>query len=482
MHVVDALAGAVTGGAPAVGAVPATRSGAPVLVRDPAEGLQVGARRGLAGAPVPEWRVLAARAGQPPFTGPDWLRAVHAHLGAGEPLLVSVRRDGRLLAFGAFAVLGGPRPLVTFLGAGGSDYAAVLADPGAGVPVPRLLAAVLDGLVREVPGALLDLEQVQAEGELPLLVAEWAAARGYALRRLPQATVHAVPLPGTVEAHDAALGRHARHEERRQWRRLAERGELVVVDDLLADLAALREDDPDSAEDRLEELVAELADVDAAHPRAGTRRHPWRGASGRTLTEVLRTAPAGVVQLSGLRVDGELVAYALCLAGPRALHGYVQSYRARYAATGPGTLLLLRVRRRALLSGYRELDLLRGEEDYKRRLERTTRHTVRLVLTPAEGELVPGLADRLALLRRTYRDELRRHERLGRGADAVAGAAEAVAGAAGTLRGDLARRAAAVRGGVTGGIRSGVSGVSGLRRGRRPAPRAWAGWLRRASR
>ena len=404
------------------------------LVLDPAQGLDVSVRRDLAGAPVPEWRVLAVAAGQPPFAGPDWVRAVHHHLGTGEPLLVSVRRQGRLLAFGAFAVHAGPRPLVTLLGSGRSDYGAVLADPAAGVPTGRLVAAALDAVADAVPGALFDLEQVVEHDVLDEVVREWAQARGYALRRLPQATVHAVRLPATVEEHDRALGRHARHEERRQWRRLAEQGALTVVDDLLDGMHDL---DPGAADARVEHLVAELAAVDAAHPRAVVRRQPWTGASGRTLAEVLRRTPRGIVQLSGLRLDGELVAYAFCLAGPTALHGYVQSYRARAAASGPGALLLLRIRRRALLAGYRELDLLRGEEAYKRRFERTTRRTVRLLLAPAGRDLLPGLADRLNLLRRTYRDELRRHQVLARRADAVAGRVADV-------RVDVARRAALV--------------------------------------
>jgi len=415
-------------------ALPATESaGDLVLVHDPAHGLTVTARRDLDNAPVPEWRVLAARAGESPFTGPDWLRAVHTHLGVGEPLLVSVRRDGRLLAFGAFAVVGGSRPLLTFLGAGGSDYAAILADPDAGIPASRLVAAVLDGAVREVPGAVMDLEQVPADSALPELLAQWAYRRGYAVRTLTQATVHSVPLPATVEEHDAAMGRHERHEERRQWRRLAESGELVVADDLLDGLAELRRRDPEAAADRLEELVTELAEVDDAHPHAARRRRPWRGASGRTLTEVLWTAPEGTVQLSGLRVDGELVAYAFCMAGPNALHGYVQSYRSRYAATGPGSLLLLRLRRRAIVSGFAELDLLRGDEAYKRRLEPVSRRTLRLQLAPATRDLVPGVAVRVNLLRRAYRDELHRNERVGRSYDAVAGAA-------GRLRDEVARR------------------------------------------
>ncbi|MEZ0164635.1 GNAT family N-acetyltransferase [Kineococcus sp. LSe6-4] len=406
------------------------------LVHDPAHGLSVTVRRHLDHAPVPEWRALAHRAGQPPFTGPDWLRAVHSHLGRGEPLLVSVRRDGRLLAFGAFALLGGPRPLLTFLGAGGSDYAGVLTDPDADVPAVRLVAAVLDGALREAPGALWDLEQVP-DGEQAEVLVAWARFRGYGVRTLPQAVVHTVALAATVDEHDAGLGRHARHEERRQWRRLAELGELTVADDLLEAVTAARGHDPEAAADRLEELVTELAEVDDAHPHADRRRRPWRGASGRTLTEVLWTSPPGTVQLSGVRVDGELVAYAFCLAGPRALHGYVQSYRARYAPTGPGTLLLLRLCRRAVLSGYRELDLLRGDEVYKRRLRPTPRRTVRLVLTPPGRDVVPALADRLALLRRTYRDEVRRSERLDRSWTALVGAV-------GRVREEAARRRGAL--------------------------------------
>ncbi|MEZ0490901.1 GNAT family N-acetyltransferase [Kineococcus sp. TBRC 1896] len=406
------------------GAVTASSDPGLALVLDPAHGLSVTVRRHLDSAPVPEWRVLVQQSGHSPFTGPDWLRAVHTHLGRGEPLLVSVRRDGRLLALGAFALLGGPRPLLTFLGAGGSDYAAVLTDPDAQVPAVRLVAAVLDGALREAPGAVLDLEQVPAGGGQAELVRAWARLRGYAVRTLPQSTVHTVPLPATVAEHDAALGRHARHEERRQWRRLAELGELVVADDLLETVTALRGHDPEAAADRLEELVTELAEVDDAHPNADRRRRPWRGASGRTLTEVLWTSPPGTVQLSGLRVDGELVAYAFCLAGPVALHGYVQSYRARYAPTGPGTLLLLRLCRRAVLTGYRELDLLRGDEAYKRRFRPVPHRTVRLVLTPPGREVLPALADRVALLRRTYRDEVRRSERLDRSWTVLAGALE----------------------------------------------------------
>ncbi|MFB9375637.1 GNAT family N-acetyltransferase [Kineococcus gynurae] len=392
---------------------------APVL-----DDLQVVLRRGLAGAPVPEWRALQVGAGAPPFCGPDWVLAVAAHLGTGEPLLVTVRRQGRLLALGAFAVhpglrapgRRGGRPLITFYGSGVSDYATVLCDPTCPVPATRLVAAVLDAVVAEVPGAILDLERV-VEGE-PLHEAldVWARARGYGLRRLRQSSVHALALPATVAEHDRALGRHARHEERRQWRRLLRRGQVEAADDLLADVA------PGDL-DALRALVAELGAVDAAHPRAAEREQPWRGTSGRTLFQLLATTPRPVLQLAGLRVDGDLIAYTFCLAGPRALHGYVQSYRRDWADVGPGALLLLRLRRRALEAGYDELDLLRGEEEYKRRGARRTRTTVRVILRP-DAPPMTALVDRVVLLRRTYRDEIRRSRRLdgavsglGRGVD-----------------------------------------------------------------
>ena len=397
------------------------------VVRDPAEGLQVSVRHTLEGAPVPEWRVLAVAAGAPPFCGPDWLIAVHEHLGRGEPRLVLVRRQGRLLALGAFAALAGPRPLLTFLGAGGSDYATVLTDPDCGVSQERLVAAVLDAVVDEVPGALLDLEQVRVGDLLLEAVDTWAAGREYSVRRLQQAVVASLRLPDTLAEHEESLGRHARHEERRQWRRLAGAGALEVVDDLLADRPVA-------------DVVEELAAVDRAHPHAELRRQPWAGESGRLLAQVLSTAPRAVVQLTGIRVDGLLVAYTLCFAGPRALHGYLQSYRAAFAAYGPGALLLLRVRRRAVGSGYRELDLLRGEEDYKRRLTTRTRRTVRLVLAPAAQGLVPGVVDRLSLLRRTYRDELRRHERLVRRAGVAADTGRRVARVVSTRAGQLRLR------------------------------------------
>ncbi|WP_369055956.1 GNAT family N-acetyltransferase [Kineococcus terrestris] len=439
------------------------------LVTDPAEGLRVTVRRELSTAPVPEWRALAAAAGAPPFCGPDWLRAVHTHLGSGDPLLVSVRRQGRLLAFGAFAVLpatGASRPVVTSLGAGVSDYTTVLADPDAEVPAARLVAAVLDAVAGAVPGAVLDLEQVPADDPLLEPLALWARARDHSVRLVPQAVVHAVPLPATVAEHDAALGRRVRHEERRQWRRLAAAGRLEVVDDLLARALAPAAGEPAAEAAAVAALVEELAAVDAAHPRAAARRRPWRGASGRTLADVLREAPRPVVQLSGLRVDGELAAYTLCFAGPRALHGYLQSYRARWAPYGPGTLLLLRVRRRAVLSGYRELDLLRGEEAYKRRMERTTRRTVRVVAVPLSRGLVPGLVDRAAVLRRTYRDELRRHERLAAAADAAGSARDAAASAAARAR-DLLRATAGRAGGTgaaRGRARDGARALAPLRR------------------
>ncbi|WP_345711605.1 GNAT family N-acetyltransferase, partial [Kineococcus glutinatus] len=368
--------------------------------------------------PAEAWRELLAAAGAPFFAGPDWLLPVHEHLGAGTPLLVAIRSSGRLVALGAFSVRGGTRrPVLTFLGSGASDYATVLVAGARVVQGSALVDAVLDAAVAAVPGALLDLEQVRADDPLLSDLRSWAQRRGYGLRAVQQAVCTALLLPATVAEHDAALPPAVRRGERRQLRRLAERGEVRLVEDLLAgaDVAA---------------LVAELAAVDDDHPRAAQRHRPWQEASGALLAHVLATAPRDQVWLSGLRVGGELVAYNLCFAAGRTVLGYLQSYRAGYAAAGPGSLLLLAVRRRCTAAGRAELDMLRGEEDYKQRLAPgavRVRANVRVTMAPQHRSALPAVLDRAVLLRRTYRDEVRASAVLSRCADGLGAVSAGVA-------------------------------------------------------
>ena len=163
-----------------------------------------------------EWRELLAASGASFFSGPDWLRAVDRHLGAGAPLLVAVRSRGRLLALGAFALAReSRRSVVTFLGSGASDYATVLVGGPRVVQGEALVDAVLDAVVAAVPGALLDLEQVRSDDPLLPDLLSWAERRGYGLRVVPQAVCTSALLPATVAEHDAALPAAVRRGERR---------------------------------------------------------------------------------------------------------------------------------------------------------------------------------------------------------------------------------------------------------------------------
>ncbi|WP_158257107.1 GNAT family N-acetyltransferase [Kineococcus xinjiangensis] len=380
--------------------------------------LRTGVHRDLTAVSWEEWRRLLAASGASFFSGPDWLRAVAQHLGGAAPLLVTVRSRGQLLAVGAFALAGtSRRPVVTFLGSGASDYATVLVGGARVVQGEALVDAVLDAAVAALPGALFDLEQVRSDDPLLPDLLSWAQRRGYGLRAVEQAVCTSVLLPPTVAEHDEQLPAGVRRGERRQRRRLAERGSVRLVADLLsgADLPS---------------LVAELAAVDDEHPHAERRHRPWRGASGALLAQVCATAPREQVWLSGLRVDGELVAYNLGFAGERVVHGYLQSYRARYAASGPGSLLLLHLRRRSIASDRLELDMLRGEEDYKRRLAPgtvRTRTNVRVTMAPGGRGPLPAVLDRASLLRRTFRDEVRASAVLSRCADGLAAGSQGVA-------------------------------------------------------
>ncbi|GAB7190258.1 hypothetical protein NUM3379_09640 [Kineococcus sp. NUM-3379] len=373
--------------------------------------LRTTVHRDLAAVDVAQWRELLTAAGASFFSGPDWLGAVDEHLGGGAPLLVAVRSRGRLLALGAFTLAGtARRPVVTFLGSGASDYGTVLVAGPRVVQGGSVVDAVLDAVVAALPEALFDLEQVRSDDPLLPDLLSWALRRGYGLRTLQQAVCTSVTLPPTVARHDETLPAAVRRGERRQRRRLAERGPVRLVPDLLAGA------DPDA-------LVAELAAVDEAHPHAERRHRPWCGNSGALLARVCATTPREQVWLSGLRVGSELVAYNLAFAGEGVVYGYLQSYRAGYASCGPGSLLLLHLRRRSIASDRTELDMLRGEEDYKRRLAPGAvreRANVRVVLTPGGRPPLPAVLDRLSLLRRTFRDEVRSSPLLTRCADGVA--------------------------------------------------------------
>jgi CelD/BcsL family acetyltransferase involved in cellulose biosynthesis len=139
-------------------------------------------------------------------------------------------------------------------------------------------------------------------------------------------------------------------------RRNGHREELVVVEDA-ADL--------DRAIDVFLDLHRRRADAHLG------RRHDNRF-STESRRAFLRTAgrrlfARGALWPCFLKVDGEIVASQLCLAYKKRLYLYYSGYDPAWARHGVMMILTRRCIERAIARGYRELDLLLGQDQEKQR-------------------------------------------------------------------------------------------------------------------
>jgi CelD/BcsL family acetyltransferase involved in cellulose biosynthesis len=102
----------------------------------------------------------------------------------------------------------------------------------------------------------------------------------------------------------------------------------------------------------------------------------------------------GRVRAFGAFAGGRLVALDLCLVGPFGLSSWNGGFLAGVAAFSPGTLLLDFQIRQLASEGLTELDLLRGDQAWKRRWSTGRRRLGYLVLEaiPTPGTACPGLA------------------------------------------------------------------------------------------
>jgi CelD/BcsL family acetyltransferase involved in cellulose biosynthesis len=84
-----------------------------------------------------------------------------------------------------------------------------------------------------------------------------------------------------------------------------------------------------------------------------------------------RLQARALLRLCSLHLNGDVLGVAYSLADPvgrrnRAHYFYLPAYSSRYAELSPGTLLLAHITERAAEEGTETIDMLRGEEDYKK--------------------------------------------------------------------------------------------------------------------
>jgi CelD/BcsL family acetyltransferase involved in cellulose biosynthesis len=304
----------------------------------------------------PEWQQLWAQdARATPFQSPDWLLPWWKHLGIGSLASIALRRaDSReLVGLAPLYVYRDPASGTRHLfpiGIATTDYLDLLAKPGFEAQV----AAAVISIVADLAGNWDVFTFPQLPRGAPLLAAaqsatwsdEMVGGEPHPVLRL--GAPGALPIPTSM----AANLRTCRNRAARAGQVRFEQADARTVGDFLEALARLH-----AARWTQRGLPGVLADaaVQACHAEAAP---------------LLQSA--GLLRLHGLRLDGEWIAVLYCLADAphrreRRCYYYIGGFDPRFAAIGPGTLLIAHAIAEAMKEGAAAFDFLRGSEPYKYR-------------------------------------------------------------------------------------------------------------------
>ncbi|HET7752606.1 MAG TPA: GNAT family N-acetyltransferase [Anaeromyxobacteraceae bacterium] len=307
------------------------------------------------------WRAPAAT----PFSSPAWLLPWCDHLLRQRPWALLAWRGASLV--GLFPGLVYRRSAVRvlgLLGGGASDYQDALVADGAAAGA--LLAAVAR---RSDAFDVADLEALPPWS--PLLGA--APPDGLERTVEPQERCPVLPLPARFDDLSSRTSHHLLSDVRYRQRRLQRRGGFEIA---RADASTL------------EEFLAELFRLHQA--RWATRSRPGV-LRGRDLARFHRDSARallarGMLRLYAMRVGGATVGVLHCVAARARTYAYASALDPAAASHSPGSLLFAHAIERAIAEGCRELDFLRGDEQYKYRWGAEDRMTSRLVLAPRARE------------------------------------------------------------------------------------------------
>lgn len=299
---------------------------------------------------APAWRRLwwsDARA--TPFQSPEWLLPWWRQFGEGHLCAGVLMEKDEPLCFLPLYIYVGPGSVqrkMMLLGVGTSDYLDGIFGPACSV---QDVLQCLDGVVTAVDFDVLSLVQLRAESKLlAALRQSGAAIRSFsseACSRMPATRL--VGLPQKIRRNAMYYRNRARRE-----------GELTLELAEEATCAAA-----------FEELV-----------RMHTASWQQRGEAGvvadaRVLAWHCEAIPllqrAGLLRLGVLRLDDVAISAFYALADPpgriaRKEYFYLIAYSPEHAGLRPGNVLLAEAIEQAALDGIAEVDMLRGEEGYKK--------------------------------------------------------------------------------------------------------------------
>ncbi len=329
-------------GPPGVVSRPA-RSGAPAA---PLEVRERGPARDLAGL-APEWDTLWERCRHAtPFQRPEWLLPWLDAFPPHEPVVLEMRREGRLVGLAPlFLYQAGPARVLVPAGAGISDYLELLVDD-------REEAAVLQAFgawLRTTPRRWDRLDLLDLHPTSPWL-GPWVPGSFRAVVE-PHDACPVLALDGRGDGPPAIpAGQLARLRRARRHAARAGATRVAVADRPTLDAA-------------LDELFRLHHAAWAARGAAGVLADPRVQAFHR------RAAPAllgrGVLRLYLLRLDGDVIAALYALFERRGAYCYLQGFDPAHHRLSPAMQLLGAVIEDAAARGLPWIDFLRGREPYK---------------------------------------------------------------------------------------------------------------------
>ena len=293
---------------------------------------------------LPEWWALWQRAEHAtPFQSPAWLLPWWQVFHPGELMTVAVRRDGLLVGLAPFYLEDGAygRRLLP-LGIGVTDYLDVLIE---GAPA----GAVGDAMARALADAPVGWDVWSLEELRPDAVARALPLSALQVEEVPQSACPILVLPASeAEWRSTRAGRRWR----RAWNRVDRHGRVRII-----------EGDAFNATGLFESVV----DLHTRRWSADAQPGVLADADVRLFhrTAVPHLAASSLLRLTGLEVDGRIVAASYGLAHRGHSYAYLNGYDPAFSFDSPGTVLIGHAMRDAIAHGGGTFHFLRGQEAYK---------------------------------------------------------------------------------------------------------------------
>jgi CelD/BcsL family acetyltransferase involved in cellulose biosynthesis len=294
---------------------------------------------------IAEWSELADRTQAPPFLHPGWMAAWAGAFGGARVSVLTLRREGRLVAAVPFTRTAGATVAPTNWHT--PQFGLLAEDVAARRDLARLLVERtrhrLD--VAFLPSGSDDVRELEAVSR--------AAGHRTQVRTMQRSPY--VQTDGNWEAYQARLGSRRLRELRRRHRRLESEGSVAV------------EFARPTSGDRLEGLLSEGFAVEGSG---------WKTEQGTAILsrpETLRfysdvarwAASRGWLVLAFLRVDGRPAAFDLCLEAYGRICVLKGGFDPAFRAFAPRTILLRASLERAFAEPLRSYEFLGADEPYK---------------------------------------------------------------------------------------------------------------------